>query len=138
MNQNFGNKIFRSLTILGVALVMGSFLNAGAAFAQETSTSGSGAPTAPTCKGGGSCTGTHGRHHKHGFFMGMCVGQALMAATPPVIVPDPKWATMTKDQRKAAREANKPAIEAAKAKCRAAFKANHPIKGGTGSGGSES
>lgn len=116
---------FKKSTLLGLSvsaiLALGTV-----SFAQDANPPAS-PPTAPaaTDSGGGHHfwgKGKH-RHHKKGFFLGMCVGQALAQATPPILVPDPSWATMTKDQRKAARQADKPAIKAAKEKCKAEFKA---------------
>jgi hypothetical protein len=72
------------------------------------------------------------QHHKHhhgkkGFFLGMCVGQALLVATPPVALTPGK--KLTKDQWTS--------VKAAKKACIAAFKAakgsGHGSAGGSGS-----
>src|SRR5580698_4032434 len=55
----------------------------------------------------------HKHHHKRGFFLGMCVGQALLVANPPVALTFGK--KPTKEQWTA--------IKAAKKACIAAFKA---------------
>jgi hypothetical protein len=57
-------------------------------------------------------------HHKKGFFLGMCVGQSLLVANPPVALTVGK--KPTKDQWTA--------IKGAKKACIAAFKA---AKGGS-------
>lgn len=60
-------------------------------------------------------------HHKRGFFLGVCVGQALLVANPPVALTVGK--KPTKDQWAA--------IKAAKKVCIAAFKAAKGHGGGS-------
>ena len=116
--------------LLGLATFnMALILSASTAFAQETS-----APVPPGSSASDSSAHSHHKHWKHhgkkGFFLGMCVGQMVLNATPPIVIPNPQMATMTKDQRKALRKAQEPIIEAAKEKCKAEFKAAHGSSGG--------